>query len=592
MKKIAMAAVCLLIFCSMLSGGPVASADSSNVQNAYSGIAYINGTPAKPGYTLIAYVNNAASASTTIGANGSYGPLVITGVQGAAITFSVNGITATTTSVLVPGDFTTLDIHFTKPYTYYMLGQSGNLSINNGVMQVNQVLSSGDGRIALSLGAGTAIDMRDQYQITAAGESNPPAAADNSTAFRSYSLQPNGLTFSPNAILSLGYAGLPATVNSSTLYIAWWNTASSTWQPLTSTSDNATLTVSAPVSHFTVFSLRYPPQASSASDNTTTTATGSDNTTASQAATINTNVLGTSSTFTINNGAVPSAVSLAGSNGQVVFSLAAATAVNMQGGQNLSIVQLASPPAASGNVRVIGAYSCGPANATFNPAATLSIRYTAADLPSGISEDSLYIAELDGMNWIPLTSSAVDTAGKLVTARISHFSAYGLLGTVSTPATPPAASTPPTTPVTTPPATTIPTSSTQSTGAFVFTDMAVSPETAAPDKPVSISVRVSNGGSSEETHNVALTINGSNAAQEEVTLAPGKSRLVTFSIKESQAGKYTASAGSQTVSFEVKTGAASGSTSGIAPLPLLLVVAATGLLVVFIIMSALRRRQD
>ncbi|MDD5703321.1 MAG: hypothetical protein PHU23_14895, partial [Dehalococcoidales bacterium] len=80
---------------------------------------------------------------------------------------------------------------------------------------------------------------------------------------------------------------------------------------------------------------------------------------------------------------------------------------------------------------LISACEFGPDGARFSPPLGLTMLYDPAALPEGVPEQSLYISVLDGLTWLPLEDSRVDTVSHTVNARISHFSQYALLGTIA-----------------------------------------------------------------------------------------------------------------------------------------------------------------
>jgi hypothetical protein len=150
----------------------------------------------------------------------------------------------------------------------------------------------------------------------------------------------------------------------------------------------------------------------------------------------------------MNSGTVPSAVSLSSSNGKMVISLGDNTTVGLPAGsQQITVIQLATSPTPPANSKVIEAYAFGPDNTTFNPAASVTLKYDPAGLPADVQESSLYIALLDNSNWTEVPSK-VDTQAKTLTAQVSHFSTYALLGRVTATPVVPEAPVTPTIPVT------------------------------------------------------------------------------------------------------------------------------------------------
>ncbi|MDD5312724.1 MAG: hypothetical protein PHO26_06800 [Dehalococcoidia bacterium] len=456
-----------------------------------------------------------------------------------------------------------------------ILGAADSFVLTGGVLANAKTLNSSDSRVKLSFQANTTISMQGT-QLGAATESNPSAGTDNSTLVRAYSFTPSGATFSPAAIMTLKYeTPVPTGVNESELYIAWWN--GSAWEKLTSTVSTSSKEVSASVSHFTVFSIRWAPvpatttTTTTTTDTTTTTTTTTTDTsqttqTTTATGTVSTNVMGSSGSFSVSSGAVASATTLNSADGRVSLSLAANTAVNLQGSQQLSVLQLASTPAPPANAKLIEAFACSPDNATFSPALTLTVKYNTASIPAGVNESDLYIALLQGTTWTPLASS-VNTQNKTITAQINHFSTYAVLGNVSGSTT-----------------------TQTTTSSLLLSDFTLAPEVAAPGATVTVSIRVANGGSAEATKNVVLKVNGMNEQQKDVTLSAGKSQVVTFTFNRSAPGSYTVSIDDHSGSLEIKAGSSDASTGF--SMPVLAVIIAGGVLVILLMIVLIFRQRS
>jgi hypothetical protein len=117
----------------------------------------------------------------------------------------------------------------------------------------------------------------------------------------------------------------------------------------------------------------------------------------------------------------------------------------------------AQQPANPQGGNVIGLpYNLGPDGTTFSPAISITLHYDKSLIPAGMSESNLVLAWWDAANskWVNLTST-VDTAKGTITATISHFSTYAVVG--FTPAAPVASATPAPTATTLPAASTTPT---------------------------------------------------------------------------------------------------------------------------------------
>jgi Tol biopolymer transport system component/subtilisin family serine protease len=145
-------------------------------------------------------------------------------------------------------------------------------------------------------------------------------------------------------------------------------------------------------------------------------------------------------------GIMPTEGKLTTQDGQATLNIAAQTKLLTKEGNALSIMTVensSSPPSAPGGNALVVAYDFGPDGATFDPGLDLIITYDPAKLPANVAEKDLYLAYFDGTQWQAL-KSAVDTQAKTVTAKISHFSTYALLGQaiLATTPTPSASATP------------------------------------------------------------------------------------------------------------------------------------------------------
>ncbi|MBI2830514.1 MAG: hypothetical protein HYX81_05075 [Chloroflexi bacterium] len=136
------------------------------------------------------------------------------------------------------------------------------------------------------------------------------------------------------------------------------------------------------------------------------------------------------------NGVVQSAAKVKNTQGDATLDIAASTKMLSKDGNPISTLSasvVASPPAVSGQSVVLLAYDFGPDGATFTPAITLTMSYDPAKLPGEVQENSLAIAYWDGSKWVKLKSK-VDTAAKTVSASVSHFTQFGLIGEKPAPA--------------------------------------------------------------------------------------------------------------------------------------------------------------
>jgi hypothetical protein len=165
------------------------------------------------------------------------------------------------------------------------------------------------------------------------------------------------------------------------------------------------------------------------------------------------------------------------------------------------------PPSPPPDGYIIAAYDFEPC-ATFVPPVSLTVRYEDGALPEGVSEEGLVIAyyDEDTGEWVVLPG-VVDTAANTVTASISHTTVFAILGAVLPPE-------------------------------FTLANLVISPREVSSGEDVTISVVVTNTGGSTGSRTVELRIDGALVATEEVTLAPGASDTVAFTVARDEAGTY------------------------------------------------------
>ncbi len=210
-------------------------------------------------------------------------------------------------------------------------------------------------------------------------------------------------------------------------------------------------------------------------------------------------------------------------------------------------------------MELVAAYKFSPSGSTFKPAMTLTVKYDPASLPAGVKEAGLFIAYWDGSKWSAL-SSTVDTQAKSMTAQVSHFSTFAVLGMVGGAATPKPAS-------------------------FAISDLKITPATVTPGETVTIAAAVTNSGDSRGSYDVVLKVNGIVEAEDEVTLGPGETEVVTFTVSKESAGSYSVAIDGKSSSFKVSE---TGTTGGLPPL-LLIVFGIGGLLIIILIVIIARR---
>jgi len=100
---------------------------------------------------------------------------------------------------------------------------------------------------------------------------------------------------------------------------------------------------------------------------------------------------------------------------------------------SLSVTEVTTPLPTPEGANIIGLpFDLGPDGATFDPPITFTWRYDPATLPEGVAAKNLVIAYYDATakKWIEVAGE-VDTANNKVTANVTHFTTYAMLGAVT-----------------------------------------------------------------------------------------------------------------------------------------------------------------
>ena len=98
----------------------------------------------------------------------------------------------------------------------------------------------------------------------------------------------------------------------------------------------------------------------------------------------------------------------------------------------LTAETMEDPPPPPEDKTIIGlAYDFGPDGATFDPPLVMTFTYDPDSLPEGVLEEDLVIAFYDEAagEWVNLVC-VVDTENNIITASVSHFTTYALIGTL------------------------------------------------------------------------------------------------------------------------------------------------------------------
>ncbi len=196
----------------------------------------------------------------------------------------------------------------------------------------------------------------------------------------------------------------------------------------------------------------------------------------------------------------------------------------------ISILEMAEPPAPPADASIVGLpYDLGPDGATFDPEITLTFTYDPDEIPEGVNEEDLVIAiwDEDANEWVELEDCVVDPVTHTITAPVSHFTAFTIIGAMPVEEVAPAA--------------------------FTVSALSISPTEVNVGESVSISLRVANTGDLSGSYKVTLKINNAVVQTQSVTVAGGASKTVTFTTAQDVAGTYAIDVNGLSDTFTVKT---------------------------------------
>jgi len=202
-----------------------------------------------------------------------------------------------------------------------------------------------------------------------------------------------------------------------------------------------------------------------------------------------------------------------------------------------------TPPDPPEGANILGLpYNLGPNGATFNPPITLTWEYDPADIPDGVDEEDLVLAyyDEDASEWVELDCT-VDPDTHTITASVSHFTTFAIIGSVAPPPPTPAAFTP--------------------------SSLVISPAEVDIGETVTISISVANTGGQAGSHTVTLKIDGVVEETKEITVAAGANETATFTIAKDKVGTYSVDVNGLIGSFMVKEAPAPTAPPAPAPSP-------------------------
>jgi len=188
-----------------------------------------------------------------------------------------------------------------------------------------------------------------------------------------------------------------------------------------------------------------------------------------------------------------------------------------------------NPPSPPADTHIIGLaydFEAEPSGVTFDPALTMTWEYSPPDVPDDVLEKNLVIVyyDEDEEKWVEMECE-VNIRDNFITASISHFTNFAIIGHI-TPPPPPAA--------------------------FSLTSLRVFPPEVDIGEAVSVSVMVANTGGQSGTYQVTFKINNVAEETEEVEIAAGSREEVTFTTAKNAAGTYAVNVNEMSSSFKVR----------------------------------------
>jgi len=186
------------------------------------------------------------------------------------------------------------------------------------------------------------------------------------------------------------------------------------------------------------------------------------------------------------------------------------------------------------DTRLVGeAYEFKPSGIIFEKPIRLTLSYNVNELPENVTSVGIAYYTTDvGWTYLETESTQVAELGKL-TASVKHFTIFATLAKVEVPPAPPAD--------------------------FKLGDLSITPSVskiwgkitfmARSGKEVVINVDVTNDGGQEGNYTVILKINDVTRETKEISLAPGQTQKISFTVIDNEPGTYVVQIGDLTGDF-------------------------------------------
>ena len=300
--------ITLLLFFGLVAGAAAAGGTPAVPQELYGGVT-IGGSPAPAGTVITATIGGTEYGTIQTTEAGRYGDpdpfetnrLLVKTTEdraGETITFYVDGVAAQETVVFTPAVVTALDLSVPGSGGSGNTGGTGNTggsgttgdpgaTVNPresaaptaapevqtgraslatsaaGAVQKTVTVRTADETCAVAIPEGTtardaAGNPLGEVTVTRADPAGVPAAPPGTGVAIVLNCGPAGATFDPPAVLTYTLSGEEwAKIGSATPKVIWYNPGTGKWQDVPATVDPATRTVTARVSHFSIYALAW-----------------------------------------------------------------------------------------------------------------------------------------------------------------------------------------------------------------------------------------------------------------------------------------------------------------------------------------------
>ncbi len=310
MRQVKLRLVVTLVLLVSLAIGVAAEESVPTLPHEFYGTVTIGGSPAPAGTVIVAVIGGTECGSVTTTGSGEYGSairhkgtnLLIPGSAeqvGETITFLVNEQTAQETATFTPGEMTRLDLSVagestptatstpgsgsssggssgggpqgstptaasTQSTTVTSVGKASLTVSETGEVSETVTVRTGDGAGSVTIGEGTLArdengDPLGEVTVASVEKAGIPQAPPGTTIGFALDCGPAGAAFDPPVILTytLSEEEWEQIGDTATLQVMWYNPGTGEWQEVAATVDPSTRTVTAQVSHFSIYALTW-----------------------------------------------------------------------------------------------------------------------------------------------------------------------------------------------------------------------------------------------------------------------------------------------------------------------------------------------